>query len=202
MATDDHTDPHYLWHVACEILSISDPARRAAGWPESLNIQQIAKLYHPDDLRARRAVLSSLVSALRKGDLVPSGTERVPNQHHVVGAEPNVYYDVPLLSRDTFRAWPASPTLPEESPLHGWVRDTGLTAEQYAMQYARECWLRELTAPIPPKDMTSIAQMARTLVSELKRAGYSDYTEWQARPWADAVHRELKLPRHPGGRPK
>lgn len=122
-----------LWHRACSILKIGQ-SKRAAGWPDALNIEQLSTLHYPGDASMAEALLSLITAEIEAGSLPACGFEHIPGDEDyrqliarfgATSQGPAIRSrDIPMVSRDAYRDWPARPDLPEDSPLHGWIEAT------------------------------------------------------------------------------
>lgn len=126
--------PAILWHRACEILHIPS-SKRVNGWPDSLNIEQIARLHFHADKEMETALLSLMRTAIETGSLESNDADFIPGDedyHYILqrmGGKSMfpVTRDryIPIVSRESYHQWSDRPPIPEDSPLLGWVKESG-----------------------------------------------------------------------------
>jgi hypothetical protein len=133
------------------------------------------------------------------GVLAPASPQEQPDgvlsekRPETIGAEPESEPSPPAIASTEELSREGS------SPPHS--SDDEPSAEDFAKDFARQHWQGEQAARRGAKEMTSITTMAGLMIDKLRQHGSGQYTPSSTRPWATAVHRELGLPKHPGGRP-
>ncbi|EIC19499.1 hypothetical protein [Thiorhodovibrio frisius] len=149
-----------LWHRACSILKIGQ-SKRAAGWPDALNIEQLSTLHYPSDASMAEALLSLMAADIEAGSLPACGFEHVPGDEDyrqliarfgATSQGPAIRSrDIPMVSRDAYRDWPARPDLPEDSPLHGWIAATPAPEAQREATNGKQPPARQILPRKPTK---------------------------------------------------
>ena len=71
-------DDQALFYEAAEILRFSADQRKA-GWPESFQLKDLAKLAAPDSSRRQQAFVNRIVDAFELGRIKTSGTRKLKN---------------------------------------------------------------------------------------------------------------------------
>jgi hypothetical protein len=140
---------------------------RKTGWPESLNIKDISKLFYPNEPSKCQALISYLKAEIENGNLPSSGDEydssgwtafRAPSifdniphpfdshysrsRHDYLDASPKT---VSMISRNDFKSWESMLVIPEGSPLSGWIDSyqTELEKTKPSDQKLREAELKK-----------------------------------------------------------
>ncbi|WP_295389103.1 hypothetical protein [uncultured Thiodictyon sp.] len=118
-----------LWHQACDILHLHGTTREN-GWPDSLNIEQIAQLHFDGDKVRERALLSMLRTEIKKGRLRVSGADHIRGIDHSEAwliqqlggcSKSRSPRDIPKVSREAYAQWQDRHQLTESPLLRGWI---------------------------------------------------------------------------------